>query len=183
MRRPDPRLVLLAQQGDRQALDLLLRAAQASLHRYIASLVGGPDRSGGLAEDVLQETFLRIVRKLRWLDEPLYFRAWAFRIASREAFRALGRRGGGEALDAVPPGALAVDPPELDRPDLERERDTLRAAVAELPPASRAVLSLHYFEELSLDEVADTLSVPLGTVKSRLAYGLGLLRRREEMTP
>lgn len=175
MKKPDPRLVLLAQQGDRQALDALLRASQASLHRYVASLVGG---DGAAAEDVLQETFLRIVRKLRWLDEPEYFRAWAFRIASREAFRALGRRAGGESLDDADPRALAVEPPQLD--PFERER--LHEAVADLPPASRAVVSLHYFAELPLDEVADALGVPLGTVKSRLAYGLGLLRRRTEKT-
>jgi RNA polymerase sigma-70 factor (ECF subfamily) len=52
--------------------------------------------------------------------------------------------------------------------------------VAALPPASRAVVSLHYFADLPLDEVADVLGVPLGTVKSRLAYGLSRLRRETE---
>jgi RNA polymerase sigma-70 factor (ECF subfamily) len=186
MKAPDPRLVLLAQQGDRPALDALLGQCQASLGRYVASLVGGDP---ALSDDVLQETLLRIVTKLRWLDEPKVFRAWAFRIASREAFRALEARGRRHAepidderfdIDSL---GVTVDPPELDRQLDLQERKRLHGAVASLSPASRAVVSLHYFAELPLDEVADTLGVPLGTVKSRLAYGLAALRRSEEISP
>jgi len=84
----DTLLVLRAQQGDRAALDAALQSIQRPLFGYIARLVA---RSGVAAEDVLQETLLRIARNLRWLKEARYFRTWAFRIASREAFRALGR--------------------------------------------------------------------------------------------
>jgi RNA polymerase sigma-70 factor (ECF subfamily) len=50
--------------------------------------------------------------------------------------------------------------------------------IDDLPPASRAVIALHYLEEMSLDEVAAVLEIPPGTVKSRLAYGLARLRQR-----
>lgn len=160
-------LVLRAQQGDRAALDRLLQSVQRPLFGYIARLLA---RSGLAAEDVLQETLLRIARNLEWLKEARYFRTWAFRIASREAFRALGRSRGApptEELDESMPA-----PPPLSRDEV---RD-LADAVSRLSAASQAVVVLHYYEELPLDEIADVLEIPLGTVKSRLAYGLKQLR-------
>src|SRR6266480_4187172 len=84
----DTLLVLRAQRGDRAALDATLKSIQRPLFGYIARLLA---RSSVAAEDVLQATLLRIVRNLEWLKEARYFRTWTFRIASREAFRALGR--------------------------------------------------------------------------------------------
>ena len=79
------RWVLRAQTGDHEALDALLRSVQEPLYRYIVSLVS----SRTLAEDILQEVFLLLYRKLRWLREPELFRPWAYRIATREAFIAV----------------------------------------------------------------------------------------------
>ena len=71
---PDPTLlVLLAQSGDRAALEQLLRDAYAPLRRYITRLAGA-----ALADDILQETSLQIFRKLPFLREPAVFRAWTF---------------------------------------------------------------------------------------------------------
>jgi RNA polymerase sigma-70 factor (ECF subfamily) len=162
-------LILRAQQGEREALEELLRQHQERLHRYIAGVVG----NAATAEDVLQETFLRIARKLRWLSEPGYFRAWSFRIASREAFRALRTVRHNVPLEEIDERQLPADAPSLSRAEI----DELRQTVAALSPASRAVIQLHYFEELPLDEAALALDIPLGTVKSRLAYGLEQLRR------
>src|SRR5918996_300629 len=76
-----------AQSGNREALNELFKSVQEPLFRYIVSLV----RDQHLAEDILQEVFIRIYRKLRWLREPEAFRAWTYQIASREAFRYLNR--------------------------------------------------------------------------------------------
>jgi DNA-directed RNA polymerase specialized sigma24 family protein len=81
-------LVLLARSGDRQALNALLASVQAGLYGYIVRLV--EDRH--LAEDILQEVFMLIWRKLSWLLDPEFFRPWAYRIASREAFRRLRKQ-------------------------------------------------------------------------------------------
>ncbi len=81
-------LVLLAQQGDREALNSLLALVQPRLFRYIRGVLRSDSNS---AEDVLQETLLRIVRKLGWLTEPHAFEAWIYRIASNEAYRAVKR--------------------------------------------------------------------------------------------
>src|SRR5689334_23727086 len=79
--------VLQAQSGSHEALDELFSSVQEPLFRYIVSVV----RDQHLAEDILQEVFIRIYRKLRWLREPEAFRAWSYQIASREAFRYLSR--------------------------------------------------------------------------------------------
>lgn len=69
--------VLRAQAGDGEALDELLKAVEEPLYRYISRLVG--ERAA--AEDILQEVFIHIYRKLGWLREPELFRPWAYRIA------------------------------------------------------------------------------------------------------
>lgn len=166
MQAPDPLLVLRAQTGDRDALDRLLRTCQGPLYRYIAGVVG----DAGAAEDVTQECLFRIARKVRWLSEPALFRAWAFRIASREAQRHFARRRIFDPLDEAT--EVSVEADGLKGLELEALRD----AVGTLSPASRAVLSLHYFEDMTLNEIADILEIPLGTVKSRLAYGIRQLR-------
>lgn len=162
-------LVLRAQAGDREALDELLKLIQEPLYRYIVSLVS----SRALAEDILQEVFILIYRKLSWLREPELFRPWAYRIATREAFKQLKRERrwtessvDETALEELPTPAHDSLTPEL-----------VSQLVEQVSPASRAVIVLHYLHDMQLDEIADVLGVALGTVKSRLAYGLGSLRK------
>ncbi len=169
--------VLRAQSGDRQALDDLLREVQGPLFRCIRAITAQRE----LAEDVLQDVLVILCRQLVWLREPRLFRAWSYRIASREALRRLGRE---RRVPLTEVGALERLPgvalPDPVRRDLAAR---LPALVAELTPACRPVLALHYLEELTLPEVADILGLPLGTVKSRLAYGLRLLRGRLQLGP
>jgi len=166
--------VLRAQCGDREALELLLRSVQLPLRRYLIRLVGD-----SCADDVLQEALILVSRKLTWLDAPEAFRPWAYRVASRVAFRHLKKEKrwseqvrDDAVIEDVPATESAVPPellPELLKPDA-------------LSTASRAVLALHFQEELSLPEIAAILEIPLGTVKSRLAYGLTALRKKLDPT-
>src|SRR5215813_5375761 len=80
-------LVLRAQSGSHEALNELFKVLQEPLFRYVRSLV----RHQTQAEDILQEVFIRIYRKLNWLREPRALRPWAYQIATREAFRYLKR--------------------------------------------------------------------------------------------
>lgn len=172
--RREASLVLRAQAGERGALDELLQSVQQPLFGYLLRLVG----ERALAEDVLQDAFVLIYRKLRWLEAPLLFRPWAYRIASREALKAMKRerRWAEQIRDDEVLGALAAPPTEEG--EFEPELiERLPQLVARLSPASRAVLVLHYMHEMSLTEVADVLGLAAGTVKSRLAYGLATLRR------
>jgi RNA polymerase sigma-70 factor (ECF subfamily) len=166
--------VLRAQCGDREALELLLRSVQPQLRRYLQRLVGASS-----ADDVLQESLILVSRKLRWLDAPEAFHPWAYRVASRVAFRHLKKekRWSERVRDEVVlddlPASQAIVPPEL-LPELLNSDA--------LSPASRAVLVLHFQEEVSLPAVAAILEIPLGTVKSRLAYGLAALRKKLDPT-
>ena len=167
-------LVLRAQSGDKAAFDELLKSIQTALFRYIFRLVG----EHGLAEDVTQEVFLIVYRKIRWLENPQLFRAWVYRIASREAFKRLKREKqwteqirDEEILEKV----FAAETEKIYEPEFIEKLPML---ISTISPASRAVLILHYLDEMSLSEIAEILDISLGTVKSRLAYGLASLREK-----
>jgi RNA polymerase sigma-70 factor (ECF subfamily) len=138
---------------------------QASLRRYLAGVVGPAD-----ADDVLQEVLVLAFRKLHWLHEAELFRPWLFRIASRAAFRHVKK----ERRRSVQEDEFAM----LENVQAPSDELLQQLAIIEtISPASRAVLVLHFQEEMSLPEVAAVLEIPLGTVKSRLAYGLTSLRK------
>src|SRR5262249_34862416 len=166
-------LVLLAQSGDRGALNQLLGDLQDGLYGYLVGLVGDKH----LAEDILQEVFVLIWRKLYWLRDPEVFRPWAYRIASREAFRRLKKHR--VQARALGEEVLLAGIPAREAPPFPQEwADVLPGLLALVSPASRAVLTLHYLQGMTLNEVADVLEVSPGTVKSRLAYGLAALRQK-----
>ncbi len=170
----ESRQVLLAQTGDREALDQLLRGIQVRLYGFLVRMLGDSHD----AEDVLQEVFLRIYRKLRWLRDPELFRPWAYRIASRAAFRHFRRRRKHQARRTreVRLSTLPAPVSEQTEEDYEELRQRLPELLDRLSPASRVVIVLHYLEGLTLAEVAAVLAIPLGTVKSRLAHGLARAR-------
>lgn len=166
-------LVLRAQAGDKEAFDELLKSIQQSLFRYIYRLTG----ERALAEDVLQEVFIIIYRKIKWLENPKLFQAWAYRIASRDAFRRLKtekRRTEQIRDEETLKQAQAVETDEIYEPELIAK---IPDFLAEISPASRAVIVLHYLEEMPLSQTAEILDIAVGTAKSRLAYGLASLRK------
>jgi RNA polymerase sigma-70 factor, ECF subfamily len=160
-------LVLRAQTGDREALDQLFRRIQAPLLRHLLLVTRNPAD----AEDVAQQVFLLVHRKLGWLRDPVLFRPWLYRIATREALGHVSRqraRGEAELFET----AAATVP--LDRSTAFEE---VRRKIGHLPPAARAVVSLHYVDGYTLEEAAAILQVPLGTAKSRLWAGVMRLRK------
>ena len=166
--------ILLAQSGSHEALNALFKSIQEPLFAYISTLVN--DRA--LAEDILQEVFIRIYRKLKWLKEPEAFRAWTYQIATREVFRYLKRERhwreqirDEEKLNLIP----AENNSETFATELLQQ---LPGMVANLPPRSRAVVVLRFMHEMSLVETAAVLGIPVGTVKSRLSYALQVMRRQ-----
>ncbi|MEO5903123.1 MAG: RNA polymerase sigma factor [Gemmatimonadaceae bacterium] len=165
-------MVARAQLGDLRALDRVLATIQDPLFRHVRLILGDDHE----AEDAMQEILLTISRKLGSLRDVQWFRAWAYRIATREAVRHAQR------LKRMP---MSLDADALDnipaREDVRFDVDILEelpAMITSLSPASQLVVRMHYLEGMTHSEVAEALELSLGTVKSRLAYGLGLLRTR-----
>ena len=164
-------LVLRARCNDREALELLLRRVSPALRKYIATLVGPQD-----ADDVLQDALVQICRNIAWLEQVERFRAWAFRICSRLAFRHLRQQRVARERFVDDAWLEDVQASPLTAAEVQ---DVLEIALNQstLSPAVRAVMLLHFREEMSLAEVAAILEIPLGTVKSRLSFGLKSLRK------
>ncbi len=112
------------------------------------------------ADDVLQEVLIVLCRKLKWLENPEVFRAWAFRIASRAAFSHLKKQ---KRLSAQHEDDAVFDEfaAPVSRPPRELLPELLNSEA--LSPASRAVLTLHFQEELSLLEVAAIVDRQIAT--------------------
>ena len=137
-----------------------------------------------LAQDAAQEAFIRAwkhlpnfrprppsVRKGKPSDS---FRNWLYRIATNAARDILRRERETVDVDGLPLAAADAGPAEMVESAERGER--VRQAVLALPTASREVLILREYEGLSYREIADTLSIPIGTVMSRLNYGRKRLR-------
>lgn len=161
--------MLRAQCGDREALESLLRSIQPSLQRFVRRIVRTSH-----ADDVLQDALVVVCRKLTSLHTPELFRPWCFRIAGRCAFRHLKKE---KRWPEQPRDESALA--ELPALNTSSSTEVLQELLSleNLSPTSRAVLVLHFEEELPLSEVAAILELPLGTVKSRLAYGLAAIRK------
>ena len=166
-----PALAARAQLGDREALERLLRNLQKPLGEHIRGVM----RDDAAAQDVLQETLLLVCRRLNTLRQVEWVRAWAYRIATREAIRALRRRH--RRMENPIDDAAVVAAPEADAAEIDEELlAALPKSLVELPPAAQAVVRLHYLHSLSQQEIAAILEIPIGTVKSRISYGLQRLR-------
>ncbi len=165
--------VARAQSGHRASLDRVLRSVQEPLFHHIRLIV----RDDALAEDVLQDALWLVARKLATLRDPRWFRPWAYRIATREAVRRSRAERAWRASLADDEVAGLAEPP-VDEPVFSSELlAALPAHLDALSPASALVVRLHYLEQLTFVEIAEALEIPVGTVKSRLAYGLAALRR------
>jgi RNA polymerase sigma-70 factor (ECF subfamily) len=121
------------------------------------------------------DVFLIIYRKIEWLDDPALFRPWLFRIATREALKYRGRQSERreDQFDESLGGSSRQVEKQLSNSVLSGQ--ALRS-LEDVPAESRAVLNLHYLEEMSIGETAQVLGIPVGTAKSRLARGIQKLK-------
>lgn len=166
-------LAARAQLGDRGALEKLLLALQPQLGDHVRAILRDHDH----AADVLQDVLLIICRRLGTVRETRWIRAWAYRIATREAYRSM-RRTRRRLEQSI------TDLPDITNPRIDEHEvgdaellSELPAKLATVPAAAQIVLRMHYMSSLTQAEIAESLEIPLGTVKSRLAYGLACLRR------
>jgi RNA polymerase sigma-70 factor, ECF subfamily len=168
--------VTRAQNGETAALDTLIRRFQNMVVGLAASLLGGLPG----AEDVAQEAFVEALRRLPDLQHPAAFpsllqalvRKHADRMTRRRQFRAVTLE---EGIGATFSAAFGDPAKELAVSEM---REVVRQAVRDLPEPERAVVLLFYVGDQSLKEIAETLTVPVSTVKGRLHAARTRLKRR-----
>jgi RNA polymerase sigma-70 factor (ECF subfamily) len=168
----DELLAIRCQLGERAAFDDLIARWHAPLWAFVRRLTGDDDA----ARDILQDVWLRVIRGIPRLRDGARLRAWLFGIARRTLMDHLRvQYASTRAVDhEVDVDDIAIEP-LVDGID---DVDALDRAVEALPLLEREAVTLFYLRELSLNDIAETLSVPVGTVKSRLFRGRQRLRQR-----
>lgn len=147
-------------------LEGLYQAYGPALLAYLRRLAGRHE----IAEDLLQETFVQAMRGLDRLGEVVSPRAWLFTIARNVGVSAIRRRTR-RPVTSLSEDVAAADPPK-EHPRLE----PMRQAITCLPDKLRETLELRLRDDLSYEEIAAVLSIPVGTVRSRLHHAVRQLR-------
>jgi len=168
--------------GDPDAITELIGRYRHRLFRLLVRMVGDP----ATAEDLFQQTWIRLMEKIGSYDARRNFEAWLFAIARNLAIDHLRRRRGISLDEPDDSGLAPVERLEASGQDvlsqlLDFERGALLAsAIGELPAIHREVLTLRFEEDMKLEQIAEVAGVPLSTVKSRLHRALESLRTRIE---
>ncbi len=175
----DELLVLQCQEGDNEALRTLITRWQPRLTRLAWRLTCEREAT----RDVVQDAWLAIVRGIGRLDDPARFRSWAYRIVTNKCTdwtrRHIVRR---NVVNDMREAAASTGGVSSDETDAEGEVVRLREALTKLPDEQRAILSLHYLDGMRVGEIARTLGLPEGTVKSRMFHARNRLRQAMERT-
>lgn len=170
-------LVLRCRQGQRAALEELVRTWERPLFYYIRRLIDDEDE----ARQVLQQSWVGILQGLGRLREPRKLPVWLYRIARITAMTHLRNRYGQQALrrDGEMPAPVDVPDGQLDFDNAEQ----IHYGLNRLSLIHREVLTLFFLQDLSMEEIAGVLEIPIGTVKSRLHHAKRMLKailEREE---
>ena len=179
--RGDEELMQHYQQGESSALEALVRRHADPLLGFLTRMTG--DRAA--AEDLFQETFLRVHRKASSFRSGSRFKSWLYAIAAHLAIdrRRRTARAPTLSLDAGEEDRLIdhlPDPtpgPDVLALDADRHQ-AVRAALEDLAPRQRATLVLAFFEGLSYPEVATAMGCTVGTVKTQVSRALHILAQR-----
>ena len=163
------RLVEQAREGDHDAFAELARGAVVRLDRAARLIL----RDAELARDAVQEGFIRAWRDLPGLRDPDHFDAWLHRLTVNACIdQTRRRRRRPMEVELAPIHAPAV----ADVSGSLADRDQVDTVLRRLDPSGRAIVVLHYYLGMPLTEVAATLGIPIGTVKSRLHRALEEMR-------
>ena len=160
----DELLALRCQRGEAAAFAELIAEFERPLLYYLRKVLGDEDR----AYDVLQELWLKVVRTIRQLVEPAALRVWLYRAAHGLAVDQIRRRQVRQAAEQE--HAMAVDAAGLEPEFTAVDAQAIHRALDELEAREREVVVLFFLESMSLEEIADVVGRPVGTVKSRLHY-------------
>ena len=174
----DATLVACVIEGDRHAFEALYSRHKTPLYRTALAITGDPEAAG----DLLHEVFLRLHRYAHRVDPERPLEPWLYRVTVNQACTWVKRRRWMQPIEELADWLIGDSrnspPQQLER---NEERQALEQALAALPLAHRTVIVLYYINDLTVQEIADVLAVPAGTVKSRLYYGRMALRERLDL--
>ena len=166
---------------DPDLIGYLIGKYQHRLYRYLVYLT----RDRNLADDLFQETWLRVVERGTRYNPNYPFEGWLLRVARNLAIDEMRRKNPGTMReDFDPESESPFDVPDVGQPSAfdrlaaEQERELVSQAMDRLPPYYREVLTLRFHEGMSLAEIAEVVDAPTDTVKSRLRRGLHMLSLR-----
>lgn len=162
----DEMLVMLAAEGDREALDRLARRWGPRHHAHARRLLGGSDH----ATDAVQDAWVSIIRSLGRLNEPAKFPAWSYAIVTKRCQDIMRKPFWHKESEGGPEH-------EVTATHDNGIEDDLRRGLRKLPPSQRAAIALFYLDGLSLAEIAIALNTPAGTIKTRLFHARNKLRQ------
>jgi RNA polymerase sigma-70 factor (ECF subfamily) len=166
----DQFLVLRCQRGEDPAFAELVRCWEGRLYYFIRRLVPREDDAG----DVLQKTWMQVLRRIHRLNDPGAFRVWLFRIARSTAVSHFRREMAHRAR--WEPEADAEGVSDDEGPLRVENVEYLHHGLNRLSVPFREVLTLHFLEDMPVEEIGAVLGIPPGTVKSRLYYAKRALR-------
>jgi RNA polymerase sigma-70 factor (ECF subfamily) len=162
-------LVLRCQTGDVAAFEELYEKYQPRLRYFVRRL----DQSSTDVEDILQDIWLVVFRKIITLREPTVFTVWLYKIARNRVYRRMQKK---QRIDRIPQGEPPISVDDND-PDFDVTMiDTIHKALIKIQPHHREVLILHFLELMSYEAIAEVIGCNLGTVKSRMHYAKKSLR-------
>lgn len=175
--RTDEQLLAAYRQGDRSSFTKLVERYQRELYLFLVRFLG----NRAAAEDIFQEAFLQVHQSADKFDLDRRFRPWLFTIAANKArdfMRAQSRRPANPLQAAINPGDeesgqfidLMESASNLPDEPLERRelQQLVQKTVMDMPEHLREIILLSYFHQFPYKQISDILSIPLGTVKSRL---------------
>jgi RNA polymerase sigma-70 factor (ECF subfamily) len=165
-------LLLRCQMGDKDALAELIERYERSLRYFINRLLDNSE----LTEDIFQDTWLTVIRKIYSLKEIDAFPAWLYRIARNKVYQQLRTKKTELELDEN----IAIENHSEDDDFSGENAAKVHKCLKELPPEYREVLMLRFLEQMSYQQIAQVMNCKLGTVRSRLHYAKIELRKELE---
>jgi RNA polymerase sigma-70 factor (ECF subfamily) len=165
-------LLLRCQIGDRDALEELIERYERPLRYFINRLLDNSEQT----EDIYQDTWLTVIRRIHGLKELDAFPAWLYRIARNKVYQQLRTKRGLSVLDENVPVENHAEDDDFSGEDAARVHKCLK----ELPLEYREVLMLRFLEQMPYQQISQVLNCKLGTVRSRLYYAKIALRKELE---
>ncbi len=160
-------IIRRAKQGDPGAFAQLVESHQERLYRFLLRTTNQPE----LAEDAVQDAFVRVLKNIDRFDERYRFSTWLFTIARRLLLNSLQKKrplNAGDWLEAASSGMIEFSDDNSDSSDRVFTAEILDGAMETLTPHQREIVILYHHKGKSVHQVAELLGMPQGTIKSHL---------------